>query len=138
MPKLISPRLSKVSRKKLVHLARQILGRGVEEAILQMRFSKKRIAVEVMRTLEEARDTAVAKWGMGLGKANGLVGPEVRIKLKDGSRKTVVDRSELYVAEAWVNMAGTDTWMKKRARGRMDKIHGPYSSKSCNRVDFGC
>lgn len=132
--RLISPRL-KVSRKKLVHLARQILGRSVDEAILQMRFSKKRIAVEVMRTLEEARDTAVAKWGMGLGKVNGLVGPEVRIKLKDGSRKTVGDRTELYVAEAWVNMAGTDQWIKKRGRGRMDRIHAPYSSKSC--VWFG-
>lgn len=57
----------KTSVKKLGMLARQIAGKSVEDAIVQMRFSKKKAAVEVRKQLEFARDEAVVMRGMGLG-----------------------------------------------------------------------
>lgn len=58
----------KTSVKKLGMLARQITGKTVEDAITQMRFSKKRVAQEVLAQLEAARDEAIVARGMGLGK----------------------------------------------------------------------
>ena len=58
--------LIKTSRKKLQPLARQIAGKKLSEAMVQMRFSKKRAAVEVLRHLEYARNRANLG-GMGLG-----------------------------------------------------------------------
>ncbi len=55
------------STKKLVHLAHQIQGKTVEDALVQMRFSKKKMAREVRWQLEEARDTAVVQHGIGPG-----------------------------------------------------------------------
>lgn len=55
------------STKKLVHLARQIQGKTLEEALVQMRFSKKKYAQEVKYQLELARDFAIVERGMGLG-----------------------------------------------------------------------
>ncbi|KAK3903598.1 hypothetical protein C8A05DRAFT_32667 [Staphylotrichum tortipilum] len=57
------------STKKLVHLAHQIQGKSVAEALVQMRFSSKKMAQEVRYQLEVARDLAVAERGMGLGPA---------------------------------------------------------------------
>lgn len=57
----------KTSVKKLGMLARQIAGKSVEDAITQMRFSKKKAAVELRKQLEFARDEAVVMRGMGLG-----------------------------------------------------------------------
>ncbi|KAL8964678.1 MAG: hypothetical protein Q9183_004285, partial [Haloplaca sp. 2 TL-2023] len=61
------------SIKKLMPLARQIAGKPIEEAIIQMRFSKKKAARDVKKHLEYARDEAIVKRGMGLG----MVQPEV-------------------------------------------------------------
>ncbi|KAK3332709.1 ribosomal protein L22/L17 [Cercophora scortea] len=55
------------SVKKLVHLARQIQGKTVAEALVQMRFSKKKMAQEVRVQLAEANDLAIVERGMGLG-----------------------------------------------------------------------
>ncbi|KAL8864738.1 MAG: hypothetical protein Q9174_007241 [Haloplaca sp. 1 TL-2023] len=53
-------------------LARQIAGKPIDEAIIQMRFSKKKAARDVKKHLEYARDEAIVKRGMGLG----MVQPE--------------------------------------------------------------
>ena len=50
-------------------LARQIAGKPIEEAIVQMRYSQKKAAGDVRRHLEFARDEAVVRRGMGLGVA---------------------------------------------------------------------
>ena len=57
----------KTSMKKLAPLARQIAGKPIDEAILQMRFSKKKAAIDVRKHLIQARDEAVVARGMGLG-----------------------------------------------------------------------
>ena len=57
----------KTSMKKLAPLARQIAGKPIDEAILQMRFSAKKVAKDVRKHLIQARDEAVVARGMGLG-----------------------------------------------------------------------
>lgn len=57
----------KTSMKKLAPLARQIAGKPIDEAILQMRFSKKKAAKDVRKHLIQARDEAIVARGMGLG-----------------------------------------------------------------------
>ena len=57
----------KTSMKKLAPLARQIAGKPIDEAILQMRFSAKKAAKDVRRHLIQARDEAIVARGMGLG-----------------------------------------------------------------------
>lgn len=56
----------KTSLKKLAPLARQIAGKSIDEAIMQMRFSTKKAAREVHKHLIQARNEAVAIRGMGL------------------------------------------------------------------------
>ncbi|TVY59353.1 hypothetical protein LSUE1_G009507, partial [Lachnellula suecica] len=54
----------RTSVKKLVPLARQIAGKTVEDAIIQMRFSKKKAAKEVKEHLEHAKNEAIVRRGM--------------------------------------------------------------------------
>lgn len=54
------------SIKKLAPLARQIAGKSIDEAILQMRFSKKKVAKDVLEHLVQARDEAIVIKGMAL------------------------------------------------------------------------
>ncbi|KAK3942918.1 ribosomal protein L22/L17 [Diplogelasinospora grovesii] len=129
------------SVKKLVHLARQVQGKTVEDALVQMKYSKKKMAKEVKVQLEEARDLAVTERGMGLGigaKKEAAAGGkdsseevEIKIKTKDGKHLTIDDPTRMYVAEAWVNRGpwrgfGWDY----RARGRVHKLHKPSTSIS--------
>ncbi|KAH6842271.1 ribosomal protein L22/L17 [Chaetomium sp. MPI-CAGE-AT-0009] len=120
------------STKKLVHLAHQIQGKTVADALVQMRFSKKKFAQEVRYHLEEARDLALAERGMGLGggKAGGDNKP-VEIQTKDGKWVKVDDPTRMYVAEAWVNRG---KWRGKvpsyRARGRLNIKQLPSASIS--------
>ncbi|TDZ29010.1 hypothetical protein C8035_v007085 [Colletotrichum spinosum] len=84
------------SVKKLVHLARQIQGKTLDDAILQMTYSKKKMASEVKYQLEEARDLAVVTRGMGLGKAGERSSDStslqaIKIRTKDGNTLTVDD-----------------------------------------------
>ncbi|KAL6854684.1 ribosomal protein L22/L17 [Trichoderma novae-zelandiae] len=115
------------SVKKLVMLARQIAGKPVDEAIQQMKWSKKKFAAEVKYHLEEARDLAVVQRGMGLGKVNGDVLDKPRkLQTKDGKWIEVVDPTRLYVAQSWV---GRGPWRGKeidyKGRGRMGLIQHP-------------
>ncbi|OAA61940.1 mitochondrial large ribosomal subunit [Niveomyces insectorum RCEF 264] len=128
------------STKKLMHLARQIAGKTVDEALVQMRFSKKKMAQEVRWHLEEARDLAVVERGMGLGgrtartdndSENGTENgndndndtadaPAPRtIQTKDGHWRTIADPTRMYVDQAYV---GRGAWRAatfvRRARGR--------------------
>lgn len=57
----------KTSMKKLAPLARQIAGKPIDEAILQMRFSKKKVAKEVREHLLHSKHQAIVARGMGLG-----------------------------------------------------------------------
>jgi ribosomal protein L22 len=120
------------SVKKLVMLARQIAGKPVDEAIQQMKWSKKKFAAEVKYHLEEARDMAVVQRGMGLGKVNGDVMDKPRkLKTKEGQWIEIVDPTRLYVAQSWV---GRGPWRGKeldyKGRGRMGIIQHPSTSKT--------
>lgn len=118
------------SVKKLVMLARQIAGKPVDEAIQQMKWSKKKFAAEVKYHLEEARDMAVVQRGMGLGKVNGdLLDKPRKVQTKDGKWIEIVDPTRLYVAQSWV---GRGPWRGKeldyKGRGRMGIIQHPSTS----------
>lgn len=65
------------STKKLVHLAHQIAGKTVEDALAQMRYSKKKMAKEIAWHLETARDRAIVERGMGLGKVKAIAPEEL-------------------------------------------------------------
>jgi ribosomal protein L22 len=133
-----SPNMA-TSTKKLVHLARQIKGKTVSEALVQMRFSKKKYAQEVRLHLEESRDLAVVERGMGLGKKaagssgdNGGSSEAVEIQTKDGKWIKVDDPTRMYVAEAWVNRGSLRGKLPEyRARGRMNILQLRAASKSC-------
>jgi ribosomal protein L22 len=55
------------SVKKLTRLMHMIQGKTIEEAMVQLRFSAKKVAVDVIKGLQIARDEAIAGRGMGLG-----------------------------------------------------------------------
>lgn len=131
------------SVKKLVHLARQIAGKPVEEALVQMQYSKKKMAREIALQLEIARDRAIVERGMGLGKVKAAAEEEGRkavegdvaaavhkIQTKDGKWLEIDDPTRMYVAQAWVERG---PWrgmqMSPRARGRADRILKPSTGE---------
>ena len=134
----------KTSIKKLYPLARQIAGKPIEEAIVQMRFSKKKAAKDVKKHLEYARNEAIVKRGMGLGRVKAVAEegqPEEDAKQgnaisngmvvvdKEGTRRWVTDKTNIYVDQAWV---GRGTYSKSpsyRAKGRVDILMHPKTSK---------
>ncbi|KAL8927032.1 MAG: hypothetical protein Q9208_002577 [Pyrenodesmia sp. 3 TL-2023] len=142
----------KTSVKKLMPLARQIAGKPIEDAIIQMRFSKKRVAKDVKKHLEYARDEAIVKRGMGLGLVKpeadtavnvdeGMEGMEEKggqdqqwpgmvIEDKKGKRRYVADKSSIYVDEAWVGRGPYGRDYDLRARGRVNVLRPPETSKS--------
>ena len=136
------------STKKLVHLAHQIQGKTVADALVQMRFSKKKMAQEVGYQLEIARDLAVVERGMGLGRAAAAAaaaegaadealgikgspdGKTVEILTKDGKWVKVDDPTRMYIAEAWVNRGPLRGKIPDyRARGRMNIKKRPTTSE---------
>lgn len=129
----------KTSVKKLNPLARQIAGKTLEEAITQMRFSKKKVAREVLEHLEYARDEAIVSRGMGLGgvapsgedgEDNGDVVPAFEpkdIRLKDGKSHRVVDPSKIYIDQAYVGRGPYGKLPDYRARGRLFLMRTPWT-----------
>ncbi|KAK4452690.1 ribosomal protein L22/L17 [Podospora aff. communis PSN243] len=117
------------SVKKLVHLARQVQGKTVEDALVQMKYSKKKMAKEVRVQLERARDLAIAERGMGLGTKE--KGEEIKIQTKDGKHLKISDTTRMYVAEAWV---GRGPWRGQRlvfqGKGRTSVHKKPSTSIS--------
>lgn len=142
----------KTSVKKLGPLARQIAGKSIEDAIVQMRFSKKKAAKEVLEYLEYARDQAVVQRGMGLGqvevkedaenlnRSDDVVVGEgadtkggkkpLEIQLKDGKRHKVTDFSKIYIDQAWVGRGPYGQAPDYRARGRMHIMRTPWTHLS--------
>ncbi|KAK7550722.1 ribosomal protein L22/L17 [Phyllosticta citricarpa] len=120
----------KTSVKKLNLLARQIAGKSLEEAMLQMRFSKKKAAQDILQHLEYARDHAIVSRGMGLGKVNGTAGSPTAIRTKDGKKKLVADKTGLYVDQAWVGRGTYGRAYDYRARGRVNVMRLPSTSIS--------
>ncbi|KAI1262673.1 ribosomal protein L22/L17 [Xylariaceae sp. FL1019] len=115
------------STKKLMFLSRQIAGKTLEDAIAQMRFSKKKMAREVRFTLEEARNKAIASRGMGLGKVNGeLLKEPKKIVTKDGQKVVVYNPTQLYVDESWVTKGQPrGVRIQYHARSRMSRMLRP-------------
>lgn len=145
----------KTSVKKLGMLARQIAGKNIDDAITQMRFSKKKVAGEVLKQLEMARDEAIVMRGMGLGnvenaeqaldtstslataistRSSAAAEKEsekpVEIQLKDGKRHLVTDRSKVYIDQAWVGRGPYGQLPDYRARGRVFIMRTPWTSIS--------
>ena len=129
----------KTSLKKLMPLARQIAGKPIEEAIIQMRFSKKRVAADVKKHLEYARDEAIVKRGMGLGmvQSEANAGADVEegdsatgmvVEDKKGKRRYVSDTSSIYVDEAWIGRGPYGVDYDFRARGRTNLLRPPETS----------
>jgi len=108
----------KTSVKKLMPLARQIAGKTVEQAIIQMRFSKKLVAKDVKEHLEHARNEAIVKRGMGLGLKDQSFTP-LQIQIKDGKRVKVQDPTTLYVDQAWCGKGLYGRTPDHRARGNI-------------------
>jgi ribosomal protein L22 len=90
----------KTSVKKLNPLARQIVGKTVEEAIVQMRFSKKKAARDVLEHLEHAKNEAIVKRGMGIGGDENKLDHPLKIQAKDGKRIKVQNPTTIYVDQA--------------------------------------
>jgi ribosomal protein L22 len=112
----------KTSTKKLMHLARQIAGKPIEEAIVQMQLSKKKTGMDIMRHLEYAKNLAIVSRGMGLGRAEDRAGEPVEIELGDGKRKLIKDRTGIYVEQAWVNKGEEVMTPEYRGRGRVFRL----------------
>ncbi|KAF2092162.1 ribosomal protein L22 [Saccharata proteae CBS 121410] len=127
---LAKSQMIKTSVKKLTMLARQIQGKPIDEAIVQMRFSPKKAAQSVKEHLEYARDLAIVSRGMGLGAAQNTKGEPTEIELKDGKRRTVTDRTGIYIDQAWVGRGTYGVGYDYRARGRVNMLRLPKTSIS--------
>lgn len=120
----------KTSVKKLGPLARQIAGKNIDEAILQMRFSKKKAAKDVLEHLEHAKNVAMVRAGMGLPAKDGETLKPVTITLKDGERKQITDPTSIYIEQAWVNRGPYGWGMDHRARGTINTLKPPSTGLS--------
>lgn len=130
----------KTSIKKLSPLARQIAGKNIDDAMLQMRFSNKKAAKDVLEHLEHAKNVAIVRSGMGIGAVNADAGAgaegentpknPVDIVLKSGKRKKIEDPSSIYIAQAWVNRGPYGVDYDHRAHGQINIMRPPYTSLS--------
>jgi len=98
---LAMSRMLRISPQKLNLVAGMIRGKGVEEALSNLRFSKRRIAGDVLKTLNSA--IANAEYNYDLD----------------------VDR--LVVSQAFVGKNIVMKRFRARARGRMGRIKKPFS-----------
>lgn len=112
----------KTSVKKLGPLAQQIVGKTVDDAIVQMRFSKKKAAIEVRNHLEHAKNEAIVRRGMGLGKETI---PTRVIQTKDGKRVKVTSPTTMYISQAWVGKGDYGRTPDHRARGQINIMQNP-------------
>ena len=94
-------RMLRTSPQKLNLVAQMIRGKKVEQALTDLTFSKKRIALDVKKCLQSAIANAENNHGL--------------------------DVDELIVAEAWVGKNLTMKRGRPRARGRFGKILKPFA-----------
>ncbi len=92
----------RTSPRKLNLVAATIRNMKASEALVQLTFSKRRIAIDVKKCLQSA--IANAENNMGL------------------------DIDNLYVSEAWVGKSLVMKRVRPRARGRSAKINKPFSN----------
>lgn len=130
----------KTSMKKLAPLTRQIAGKSLDEAILQMRFSRKKVAQDVREHLLQARNEAITSKGMGLKEGRTLA--ESKNLLRDPSQSRPLpdqtplkskrpgytpDPTEIYISEAWTNRGPYGREADYRARGRANLMRPPHT-----------
>lgn len=94
-------RLLRVSPRKLNIVAQLIRGKKVDKALAELTFSRRRIAVEVKKTLQSAIANAENNHGL--------------------------DVDELVVAEAFVGKGLVMKRFSPRARGRAGRIEKPFA-----------
>ena len=94
-------RLLRVSPRKLNIVAQLIRGKKVDKALAELTFSRRRIAVEVRKTLQSAIANAENNHGL--------------------------DVDELVVAEAYVGKGLVMKRFSPRARGRAGRIEKPFA-----------
>ena len=94
-------RLLRTSPRKLNLVAQQIRGLGVQKALAELTFSKKRVAGAVKKTLQSA--------------------------IANAENNHNLDVDELVVAEAYVGKNLVMRRFSPRARGRAGKIEKPFS-----------
>lgn len=92
----------RVSPIKLNYVARMIRGMKVENALVQLAFSSKRIAVDVRKALQSAIANAENNFNLNV--------------------------DDLIVSEAWVGKSLVMKRMHTRARGRGARILKPFSN----------
>lgn len=95
-------RMLRVSPQKLNLVAQLIRGKAVEKALADLEFSRKRIAVDVKKTLESAIANAENNHGL--------------------------DVDDLVVAEAFVGKALIMKRFSPRARGRAGRVEKPFAN----------
>ena len=95
-------RMIRISPQKLNLLAQLIRGKKVETALADLEFSRKRIAVDVKKTLESA--------------------------IANAENNHDLDVDDLVVAEAYVGKALVMKRFSPRARGRAGRIEKPFSN----------
>ena len=122
------------SVKKMTRLMHQIKGKTIEEALIQMRFSKKRIARDIVKGLQLARDEAIASRGMGLGAGAQDPSGVNNIYLADGTRRREIKGAkgtviELYIDQAWTTKGILEKSPEFRARGRVNMLHHRTASE---------
>lgn len=115
------------STKKLMHLSRQIAGKTVDDAITQMRYTKKKMGAELLFQLKFARDKAIVGRGMGLGSVTGeLMKKPQKIQTKDGKWMEIDDPTKLYIDQAWVGKGPPrGRRIQYHSRGRMSTMMKP-------------
>jgi large subunit ribosomal protein L22 len=94
-------RMLRISPQKLNLVAQLIRGKKVEKALADLEFSRKRIAVEVKKTLESA--------------------------IANAENNHSLDVDDLLVAEAYVGRAMVMRRFHARARGRAGRVEKPFS-----------
>ncbi|HKH82020.1 MAG TPA: 50S ribosomal protein L22 [Methylovirgula sp.] len=95
-------RMLRVSPQKLNLVAQLIRGKKVDKALADLQFSRKRIAVEVKKTLESA--------------------------IANAENNHSLDVDDLVVAEAYVGKALVLKRFSPRARGRAGRIQKPFAN----------
>ena len=119
----------KTSVKKLNPLGRQIVGKTIEDAIVQMRFSKKKAARDVLEHLEHAKNEAIVRRGMGLGGEEKKLAQPVTIITNKKKRVKVVHPTTIYVDQAWVGKGLYGESPDYRARGQMNIMKNRTTSE---------
>lgn len=139
----------KTSMKKLAPLTRQIAGKPIDEAILQMRFSKKKAAKEVREHLIEAKNEAIATKGMGLGHfetppitesstdlvhhtaaASTIPKPKTLPGTTIPVNPALRQPTDIYISQAWINRGPYGRSLDHRAFGRVHQMRPPTTGMS--------